>query len=181
MDQFVGQRVNEEVVLITRRHWIVLCIYIIELIGLHCLPPVVFGILYFLVGWDSILTNLVYVITVLTVSLYYIAIWLIYFHAFTDYHLDLWIITPQRILDIQQHGLFNRIVAELNMVKVEDVTSEIRGKMATLLNYGNIYVQTAGEQHRFIFQQVPNPQKIAELISHTAAIKLPHDTTPNTR
>lgn len=174
MEQFIGQRPNEEVLLMVRRHRIVLFTYIIELIGLHCLPLVVLGVLVFLGGWEFVLTPAVYVIVVLTFSLYYSAIWLMYFHAFTDYHLDVWIVTSQRILDIQQHGLFNRIVAELNMAKVEDVTSEIRGKVATVLGYGNIYVQTAGEQHRFIFQQVPHPQKIAELILHTAALKIAH-------
>lgn len=169
MEQFIGQRSDETVLLMARRHWTILFVYVLQLIGLHILPVAVVAIIFWLRGLTFVLTDIVYLLIVLGFSLYYIGIWLIYFHAFTDYHLDIWIVTNQRILDIQQHGLFNRIVAELNMTKVEDVTSEVRGKMQTVLNFGNIYVQTAGEQHRFIFQQVPHPQKIAEVILHMAA------------
>ena len=38
----------------------------------------------------------------------------------------MWIITNDRILDIEQHGLFARTVSELRLHRVQDVTAEIK-------------------------------------------------------
>ena len=87
-----------------------------------------------------------------------------YFHQFVDYRLDTWIITNERIIDMQQLGLFDRVISELNINKVQDVTAEVHGQIQTFLDYGNVYIQTAGVQERFIFYSVPHPEEVARLI-----------------
>lgn len=161
---FPGQRDDEHVIFLLRPHWLIFLGYVLRLLGLNLLPLIIFIFMYYGLGWDIPTTGPLYAIGVLFVSLYYIGAWLGYYHAFVDYHLDLWILTDQRIIDIEQKGLFDRVIAELNIMKVQDVTAEVHGNIQTFFDYGNVYIQTAAEQQRFIFQNVPHPEEIARLI-----------------
>ena len=62
--------------------------------------------------------------------------------------------------------MFNRIVAEHELEKIQDVTGEQKGIFPTFLSYGNVLVQTAGEVPMFIFRQVDNPFEVAKTINH---------------
>lgn len=85
----------------------------------------------------------------------------VFFHAlFVDYYLDIWVVTNDRIIDIQQSGLFNRTVAELDLKQVQDVNSQTVGLFGTFFNYGNVGIQTAGAKQKFDFQNVANPHEI---------------------
>ena len=61
-------------------------------------------------------------------------------------------------------------MAEQRLYRIQDVTSEVKGVLPTIFKYGNIYIQTAGEIERFIFEQIPNPDQIRDYI-----IKLAED------
>jgi hypothetical protein len=80
------------------------------------------------------------------------------------YYLNVQIVTNERIVDIDQSGLLRHETSELHMQKIEDVTTEIVGPMANFFNYGNIYVQTAGERNKFSFESVANPHGLAKAI-----------------
>jgi hypothetical protein len=86
------------------------------------------------------------------------------FLIFVFYYLNVQIITNVRIVDIDQIGLFSHVISELHINTIEDVTSEVDGVFGTLLNYGDVYVQTAGTIDRFEFTNVPNPATIEKLI-----------------
>jgi hypothetical protein len=96
----------------------------------------------------------------LAASAYLIVVWHFLIEKFVDYYLDMWIVTTGKVLNIEQHGLFSRTVSELDLTTVQDVTSEIKGLIPTILNYGYVYIQTAGKEERFIFEQVPHPDKV---------------------
>lgn len=100
------------------------------------------------------------IVIILGTSIYSVSVWLFLFSAFLDYYLDLWIVTNDRIMNIEQHGLFGRTVSELDLTKIQDVTSDIRGIIPTIFGYGDVHIQTAAEEKRFIFEQIPNPHEI---------------------
>lgn len=106
----------------------------------------------------------------LFVSIYYLAIWIFFFSQFTDYYLDINIVTNDRIIDINQKGLFGRAVSELDLTRVQDVHSEIKGIIPTMLNYGSVEVQTAASEENFHFEQVPDPHKVRQRILELAAL-----------
>jgi len=97
---------------------------------------------------------------ILLVSAYYLNIWLFALAIFVDYYLDAWVVTDSRVIDIQQDGLFSRTVAELELSRIQDITSDIKGIIPSMLNYGNVHIQTAGETKRFKFEQVPNADHV---------------------
>ncbi|PIS42146.1 MAG: hypothetical protein COT24_05000 [Candidatus Kerfeldbacteria bacterium CG08_land_8_20_14_0_20_40_16] len=113
------------------------------------------------------------IVIILASSAYFLFIWLFFFNHWIDYYLDVWIVTNQRILNIEQEGLFSRTISELNLEMVQDATSEVKGKVATVLNFGNVYVQTAGEEKRFVFEEIPAPRQVASKIIelHQSAVK----------
>lgn len=103
-------------------------------------------------------------------SVYYLGIWIFFFSQFMDYYLDISIVTNDRILDIEQKGLFGRSIAELDMTRIQDVHSEIKGIIPTLLNYGSVEIQTAASEKNFHFEQVPRPHLVRQRMLELAAL-----------
>ncbi len=110
-------------------------------------------------------TQLIPVVYFLTSFLYLIA-WIYSFFIWVDYFLDIWIVTSARVVNVEQKGFFARNTSELDYVHVQDVTSEIQGIIQTLFNYGDVYVQTAGAEGKFMFRHVARPEKIKTLVMH---------------
>lgn len=90
--------------------------------------------------------------------------WLFFFFSITDYVLDIWYITNKRIVDIQQTGFFSRKISEQYLNRIQDVSSETIGVLPTLFKYGNVRVQTAGEREHFLFEEVPEPDAVRQII-----------------
>ena len=84
-----------------------------------------------------------------------------------DYYLDMWIITSERIIDIEQTGLFRRQISEFMLDKVQDITVEIPDMIATFLKYGNLHIQTAGETS-FDIKQIHNVYEAKNIILDSA-------------
>lgn len=91
-------------------------------------------------------------------------IWILFFILWIDYYFDVWIVTNKRIVNINQKGLFVRNVSELELENIQDITTEVKGVIPTFLNYGDVFIQTAAEKERFVFQNVPDPYKVKDLI-----------------
>jgi hypothetical protein len=95
---------------------------------------------------------------------YYLLLIVFAITAWTDYYLDTWTITTDRIINREQYGLFNRIVSELDISNIQDVTAEQKGIAPTFFHYGTVYIQSAAEKERFLFEQIPDPYRIAKMI-----------------
>ena len=162
---FPMQRADEHVIIMLRRHWIVWIKYISQLILFNALPVGLFVFFVYVLQIELPNQGPGYVSMIMLVSFYYLSAWLMYFHQFVDYRLDVWILTDQRIVNIEQQGLFDRVIAELNIYKVQDVTSEVHGHAQTFLDYGNVFIQTAGATQRFVFQNIPHPEEVARLVT----------------
>jgi hypothetical protein len=100
--------------------------------------------------------------------IYYLAIWEFFFTEFVSYYLDLWIITNDRLIGIEQEALFARTVAELDLYKIQDITSEVKGIFPTIFNFGNVFIQTAAEEGRFHLKNVPDPHNLRRKIMDLA-------------
>lgn len=74
------------------------------------------------------------------------------------------IVTDKTITQILQEGLFNRRISQLSVSNIEDVTANRSGIFQSMLNYGTLFVETAGEQENFHFIYCPNPDHYAKVI-----------------
>jgi uncharacterized membrane protein YdbT with pleckstrin-like domain len=98
-------------------------------------------------------------------SAWFLIIWVFFFVKWTDYYLDVWIATNKRVIDVEQKGFFNREVSECRYERVQDVTVEIRGFIASMLDFGEVHVQTAGSDREIIIKGVAHPNRLRDFIS----------------
>ena len=155
-NQIPSRQPGEKLVLFLRRHLIILISRWFIFAGLALIP---IGFYFFILyNYPWILEHVfLYPLLLLLASAYYLFIILFFFNSFIDYYLDVWIVTDQRIINIEQRGMFNREIAEHDLDKIQDVSGMQQGFFQTLFSYGDVHVQTAGEIQRFIFRQVDNP------------------------
>ena len=155
---FKGQRDGEEVLQILRRHWFDIFLQLFW----------AFLILAFLTFISTALPSLFPAISkapyknlfTFLENLFLLLIWIISFVIWVDYYFDVWIVTNKRVVNIEQKGLFSRNVSELELEKIQDITTEVHGLIPTFLNYGDVFIQTAGERERFLFVKYPTLIKL---------------------
>jgi len=164
-NQIPSRQKDEKLIMFLRRHWILLVSRWFIFAGLALIP---IGFYFFILyNYSWILENIfLYPLLLLLTSSYYLFILLFFFNSFIDYYLDVWIVTNQRIINIEQRGMFNREIAEHDLDRIQDVTGIQKGFFQTLFSYGDVHVQTAGEIQRFIFRQVDNPFEVVRKLNN---------------
>ncbi len=78
-----------------------------------------------------------------------------------DWGNDLYILTNTHVIDIEQDPLFareNKNQAELE--KVENVRFNQQGLLAYILDYGDVFIETAAGGNTLTFHYVPQPRKV---------------------
>ena len=161
---FPGQHKNEKVVLVARKHWIVLLPHFLN-IALMCLLPIIFYIFVVPYALPAFLEDPYNRLFLLLSTVYYGFVWIVVFTVWTDYYLDIWIVTNERIIDIEQIGFFNRVISELDLKRIQDITSNVHGMIPTMFGFGNIHIQTAAEERKFDLKSVPHPVTIRRQIT----------------
>ncbi len=90
--------------------------------------------------------------------------WALYQTA--DWWNDRYEITNDRIIDIEKLPLFlSEVRREAQLGQIQDVTYRMSSPVEMILNYGNVFVQTAASQGGFTFAHVPNPRAVKEEIN----------------
>lgn len=152
---------EEKIILEVRRHWYVLLWETFVLVLLALIPLVAF--LFFLIRGTLTGEHLG------AIALFFFAGWLLldwvlFFIIWTIYYLDVLVITDKRMVNIEQHHLFSREVSEGRLDRIQDVTVEVHGILPTMLHFGDIRVQTAGEAEAFLIRYIPYPDKVRDVI-----------------
>ena len=52
----------------------------------------------------------------------------------------------------------------MRLENIQDIAIASKGIIQTLLGFGNIRVQTAGERREFIMRNIANPERVKEII-----------------
>lgn len=165
-----GMRSDEQTVFLLRRHWFVIIPLLIGFGIILVLPFITYAVVNIQnPDFFSIQTNLT--LYILGGSLFFLFAWLFLFQNFIDWYLDVWIVTTYRIVNIEQHGLFGRTMSELMLYNVQDVTSDVRGFIPTMFDFGTISIQTAGETKRFDFEHIEHPTLVAKRVLELADIQ----------
>ncbi len=163
--EFIQQKSYEKVIHRVRRHPLTFIPIVFLFLILMLVPVVLYVVITFI--FPEFLTGpMSYPLLILLSSVYLLSMYLLFYVRFIDYYLDLWIITNDRIIDIEQHNLFSRSVTELDLFRIQDVTAEMHGFFATIFNYGNVLVKTASSNTHIIFYNVSEPNHIREQLIH---------------
>ena len=121
-DQPPFHQEGEETIFFLRRHFFILLKHILLYASLAAFP--IAAVLFLRWRESSLIEHdLSRALLYLFVFAYYLYIWLFFYRGFLDYYLDVWVVTTKRIISIEQKGLFNRVIAEQKISRLQDVTS----------------------------------------------------------
>jgi uncharacterized membrane protein YdbT with pleckstrin-like domain len=86
---------------------------------------------------------------------------------------DLLIVTNRRIVDVDQRGIFSRVVSEIQMDLIQDVSWAKNGIVDHLFGLGSVRMQTREASMCLTAERIPHPQSLHDLITN-----LRHATKP---
>lgn len=152
---FDGQREDEKVALVFRRHISTArrgFLWLIVVMGLGYLPMIMWPeraeMFYIFLG-----------ATVLGLLGCFYALMLWYF--------SLYIVTNQRIRQVVQKGLFRKTIVDLGLDKIASVSMNVPGILAGVFGYGTIIIQTAVGD--LVISKVKNVKKVYDAIQNVFA------------
>ncbi len=160
------QQAEEHILLITRQHplvnlkWILLALFMM-LVSLFfpLFPP-----------YALLLPTFQFATTVL----WYLLITAVVLQGFLNWYFDLFIVTDERIIDVDFKNLIYKNITSTKIDNIEDVTYSISGAIPSLLNFGNVLIQTAGTGLQLNPEKTtpsveilntPRPQQVVRLIN----------------
>ncbi len=167
LSTFIHQKSYEKIELLIRHHWFTFVPSIIFFVVLGFVP-VVLKLLT-----DALFPGLfdnqtVLVLSVLVASIFYLSIALFFYTYFVTFYLDLLVITNDRLIEVTQANLFARTVSEMDLFRVQDVSSEVEGFFPSIFNYGDLIIQDASAVVKFKLKNIPNPNRLRQQILELA-------------
>jgi len=154
--QFVAKDSQEKIVLLLRRHPITNVPWIVVAILMLFAPSVLsfFPLISFLpANFQLVAVIMWYLITVAYI-----------FESFLDWFFSVYIITDERVFDVDFVNLVYREISEANIDQIQDVTVTMGSVIRTLFDFGDVFIQTASEVPRLEFEAVPDPDRVAKIL-----------------
>ena len=162
---FDSQLENEEVLLLLRQHPITQIKWILIVILLLFVPYLLSLVSF----WDMVPDKYHF----FGLVFWYLLVLGITMEAFLSWFYNVYIVTDERIIDVDFFGLLYKNVNTTQIRKIEDVNYSQVGMMSSMFNYGNVIIQTAAEQRSedrreeasaFTFEAVSNPDRVVKVI-----------------
>lgn len=154
---FMSQSQDEEIILVLRKHPITQIKWIVTAILLCFLPMLIVGLgvfnalpqryeLAIHIGWYLLILGFVV-------------------ESALSWFFNVYIITDERIVDVDFLSLIYRNISTAKIDNIEDVTAKTGGVVRSVFNFGTVQVQTAAERNEFEFEDVPQPNKVTKLLN----------------
>ena len=83
---------------------------------------------------------------------------------FLRWFFNIYIVTNERIVDIDFYYLLFKRFSQAELEKIQDISYSTGGIFATVFNYGEVMIETAGEAPNLEFVAVPRPDRVVETI-----------------
>ena len=164
LNYFPGQQPDEKVIMVIRKHFVVYLRSMLIFSVAAILPLIVFVFLWaraFPLSQAGTVGILGYLGACLF-TLYGLALMVI---AILDDQFDLFILTDFRLIDVTKTSLLQRTLATTPLNQIQDTTSDVKGVLGTLLNYGTVDVKTAaGSASHFMIEDIPDPAMISRMV-----------------
>lgn len=96
--------------------------------------------------------------------------WLLFTFGFVLERFLVWfyncfLITDERVIDIDFFSLVFKHSSYAQIDKIQDVDTQVGGVVYSLLDVGDVIVQTASEIPQFEINKVPHPSQVAKLLN----------------
>lgn len=153
---FETQEPEEEILLILRRHWLTNIPWFLTGIILFFAP---LGLTFF-----PLLESFPPRFQFIFVVVWYLILLMFVYEQFLTWFFNLSIITDERIIDVDFINLTTKKISDADIDRIQDVTFTNNGAFGTIFNYGDVIVQTAAELPEFVFEAVPQPASVANIL-----------------
>lgn len=155
--KFETQEREEKIVLLLRRHVVTNISWVLTALFLLFLP-----IVFIFAPAPEILP---YRYQMIMFVMWYLFVIAFAFENFLSWYYNVFIITDERIVDVDFHSLLYKEVSQAKIDNIEDVTFVMAGVVRAMFNYGTVFIQTAGEKREFDFNDVPHPDRVAKILN----------------
>ncbi len=161
---FHTQKENEQIILFLRSRFITNISWMTFTIFLIFLPAIITFLLpLFQINFLS--SDIVTHFTTIYVIFYYLIVFSYILINFLTWFYNIFIVTADRIVDINYLDIVVHNVSETKLKQIEDVRYSQSGFIPTLFNYGNLFVQTAGTEENFEANCIPKPKEATDIIA----------------
>jgi hypothetical protein len=152
--QLNNLRSGEKVDIVLRRHWIAFAF-----LAVYAFAWIFFSIILLVILWTGTFSILVITAFWMYYSLFLYVSWL-------NYELDVFILTNNRILCVEQKTFLNRAVGETTLDKVQEVSIETKWLLANLFDFGTLKILTSGSSPSFDMTYSPHPMTSSRYINN---------------
>lgn len=153
---FSTQEPEEKIILLLRQHPIVNVPWILVTALLIFAPLVL--------DYIPIINFLPANFQVMTLYLWYFMVLVFAIGQFLIWYFNLYIITDERLVDIDFFGLSFHDVTVIKIDKIQDINYNRGGLWASFFDFGDVHIQTAGEVSRCDFLKVPQPDRVVQIV-----------------
>jgi hypothetical protein len=81
---------------------------------------------------------------------------------FYIWYANVCVVTNQRLVDIDQSGIFQKTVSDIDFGKIVDISYSVKGVRQTIFNIGSIKVQASGAT--LLLKNIKEPGKVNQLL-----------------
>jgi hypothetical protein len=157
---------DEQILLLVRRHIITNIRWVLISLAM-AIAPVFAGILPL---FDMLPSRFIFA----TIILWYLLVVAVILEGFLNWYFDMFVVTDERIIDIDFENLIYRNITSTKIDRIEDVTYNVSGAIPSFFRYGNVLIQTAGagvvKDNQDTSAQIeicktPHPSKVAKLVN----------------
>lgn len=157
---FSEQAEDESIVLLLRAHLITNVPWIIITLLALLFPLIAFPVMVSLGVLPIIGASLSLVVTVF----WYLGTFTYAFLNLLYWFFNVYIVTNERIVDIDWYSVVYRKVSSCQISKIQDVSATQVGALSGIFDFGDVDIQTAAEVDNFTFEKVPHPQLVSKKI-----------------
>jgi len=83
---------------------------------------------------------------------------------FLHWYFTIYIVTNIHIVDVNYSSLLSRSVVEVKLEDVQSQKASIKGIFRQLFNFGDVIIETAAENQRIDFIDIPKPDLVADRV-----------------
>lgn len=158
---------GEKIILVKRRHWLVIAIEGAVIFLIACVPVGATLLVYWYFPVVALAMEPYWIFIIFFLAAWVEFSWMLFFIFWTNYYLDVFLVTNKRIIDIEQISLFVRDTAELRLENIQDIKVEVVGLVQSIFKMGNLHIQTASQHKEVLFANIPGPDEVKHVISQS--------------
>jgi membrane protein YdbS with pleckstrin-like domain len=155
--RFETQEQREKVILLLRQHWLTQVKWLVLAVLMVWAPLSLL--------WIPFIDFLPGSYQFMVIVIWYLLLIAFIYEKFISWFYHVFIITDERVIDIDFYHLLYKEISGTKIDNIEDVTFTQGGMMRAMFNFGNVSIQTAAEKREFTIESVPEPNRVVKILN----------------